>query len=387
MKKSLLIAALTLVSASAFASKARLSALQSAAHLSDVQDVLTKPDSAASMPEFATMEFGQTGTATAVTGNQAAGSGGFSRKMGDAAFGAYLGDRPTMFNEFRTLSDSTNLLGTENGLNLFYGAKAGDMTWGVGLYYSASSRKPDGTPTTTTKSQDATGLSLSAAGGGMWDAQLNVGLTNNSKYNTTATNQNSLAGKTSYKLSGGYNISSTYIYAAYEGGGATYKSATTTIDDFSKTAITLGAVDSMKKDGTEFFYGVSYVTTTMKDDSTTPTTTILAKTETARLPLIVGLESEVTSWMVARGSISQSVLIDTRKVSTATAMTTNDSGASDTTLAAGIGLKFGKLTFDGTLSAATATTTAAAGTPPSSSGVFGLDGSNFLANTSFTYMF
>jgi hypothetical protein len=372
MNKSLLIAALTLVSASAFASKARLSALQSAAHLSDVQDVLTKPDQAAAMPEFATMEFGTAGSAA----TQATGSGGFVRSMGDAAIGAYLGNRPTFNSEYRNLSDSTNLLGTENGLNLFYGAKANDMTWGVGLFYSASSRKPDGTPTTANKSQDATGLSLSAATAGMWDAQLNVGLSNNSKYNTSATNENAMAGKTTYMLSGGYHMNSTYLYASYEGGGATYKNSTATLNDFAKTGITLGAVDSMKKDGTEFFYGISYVMTTMKDDGTTPTTANLVKTETARLPLIAGFESDVASWMVARGSITQSVLVDTRKVSTATAATTNNSGDSDTTLAGGIGLKFGKLTFDGTLAAASSAT-----------GTFGSDGTNFLANTSFTYMF
>ena len=58
MKKILLIAAVTMMSTSAIASKARKTALGSAAHLSDVNDILTKPDQAMNHGDSAIFELG-----------------------------------------------------------------------------------------------------------------------------------------------------------------------------------------------------------------------------------------------------------------------------------------------------------------------------------------
>lgn len=374
MKKSLLIAALTLVSASAFASAARLNSLQSAAHLSDVQDIVTKPDTALSYGDALTLEFGSAGTSSAINGA----SGGFIRHMGDSAMAVYFGNKGTSATTWRNLADSTNLLGTENALNLIYATKMSGMNLGGGLYYSASSRKPDGTTVNTLKTQDASGLYVSARGldGGKdtWDAQLSLGLSNNAKTNDTATTDKTMAGKTSYKLSGGYWMNTTYLYAYYQNSGATYKSSTATLNDFSNNQMVVGAVDSIKKDGNEFFYGASYKSTTNKDDGTTPAAAISTKTETTSIPLIAGLESDVTSWMTLRGSITQAVLVNSKKVASTTATTTKDDGASNTTVAAGAGFKFGKVMFDGTLNAGT-------------TGNFGTDAAGFLASTSFTYLF
>ena len=373
MKNTLLIAALTLTSASAFASLARLNSLQSAAHLTDIQDITTRPDQALNYGDAITLEFGTASSATAA----GTASGGFIRKMNDSALAVYMNNRTTSASTFRTLTGDASLLGTENALNLDYATKMTNMQVGVGLYYSASSRKPD--LVTSTKTQDATGIYLSAVAPNAWDAQLAVGLSNNAKYNDTATTEKTVAGKSSYKLSGGYWMDSTYLYAYYQNTGATFKSSTATLNDFSNTEMLVGAIESMKKDGTEFFYGAAYKSVVNKDDGTLQTSSISAKSETTTLPLIAGIESEANSWLTLRGSITQSVLLNTRKIASSTSTTTKTDGGGDTTVAAGTGIKFGKVMFDGTLSA---TNNSAV-----TNGTFGTDGANFIANTSFTYLF
>jgi hypothetical protein len=256
--------------------------------------------------------------------------------------------------------------------------KMNDMTVGAGLFYASSNRKPDTAPGLTTKSQDASGLYLSAAsngGNGGWDAQLALGLSNNAKASTNGAADDTLKGKTTFKLSGGYEMDSLYVYANYSQGGATNAPAGGTYNmDRTDTGYQLGVIDSHKKDGTEFFYGGSYADATYKDDAASATT---AKTEVSSLPLIMGLESDVMSWLTLRGSITQNVILGSTKATTpAGVVGVNNGNASNTVVAAGTGLHFGKMTFDATLASASNAT-----------GVFGTDGANFMAMSSFTYLF
>ena len=137
MKKLMLIAVVTIASVSAHASKARLAALQNAAHLSDIQDtVQAKPDQAVNY-EAATVEFGG-----AAAGQEA--EGGFIRKMGDAAFGLYLGRSSTTYLAATSAvasaaganADETavynSLFAQDNTLQLTYATKMGSMTDGAG---------------------------------------------------------------------------------------------------------------------------------------------------------------------------------------------------------------------------------------------------------------
>lgn len=390
MKKSLLIAALTLVSASAFASRARVQALQNAAHLSDVQDILPKPDQAAALPEFATIEFGTMNSAAATTtttttyaaspGTPIA-SGGFTRKMGNGALGLYLNNTDLTTNLYRGLCATAGVtcLSVENPLNLIYGMNTGDMTWGVGFLYSKSERKPD--TVTSQKSQDVMGVALSASGKAGWDAQFATGFGSNAKVGS-ASGDTKFTGQGTYRLAGGYKMDTVYMYASYGQSGAKVETATGTVTaDRKDSAISLGVVDTRKSDSTDFFYGISYNMITYKDDATIATTGFsttygagVTKVDISTLPLIFGFESGVTSWMTLRGSVTQNVVIGNTKAVTTTATTQNDSNAASTIAAAGLGFKWGKFTADGTLRAST-------------TGNFGSDASNFLGTTSFTYMF
>lgn len=371
MKKTLLIAALTLASTGAFASKARLGALSSSPHLSDIQDIFTKPDRAASMGEWATAEFG-----TANTSGKA--EGGFVRMAGDAAWGAYLGHlAPAIYQggtaaagNYRAFDAA--LLNAENPFNLVYGAKAGDLNWGLNFNYSKSDMK------STKKKQDAMGLVLGASSGA-WDAHLGIGLANNAS-KEVATVESKLTGKTTIDLGAGYWMDTMYMFLNYAMGGAKYNNGTTDTMDRGDSTIKLGVVNDHKKDGMDFFYGAALQMTTLKDDATAPTSlgATVNKITKNTLPVWFGIEAEAASWLVLRASVTQNfgLLFNSQKSDTTAAGGESDTVADSTTASAGLGMKWNKWMFDGTLSSATDAT-----------GRFGLDQAGFLANASVTYNF
>ena len=84
----------------------------------------------------------------------------------------------------------------------------------------------------------------------------------------------------------------------------------------------------------------------------------------------MGLEVDANSWLTLRGSVTQTVLYGENK--TEAAATTKDQLTNDTVVAAGAGIKWGKINLDATLAGA----------------VNGqVNGNNLLANGSLTYMF
>jgi len=369
MKKLLVLAAVTIASVSAFASKARLNALQASMHLSDAQDVVghaggpIKPDQAAANGEWVTLEWGGTTTATSNA------EGGFVRKMGDnAAMGAYLGNRSDTFATFRAATTTpASYLNQPNPLNLYYGAKAGDMTWGLGLFYVSAENK------VAKQKENITGLTASATSAAGWDAQLLLGLGGETKNEITVGSERALKAGSNMKLSGGYAMDTMYFYASYGTATAKETIGTTTPHDFDSQTTALGVVNSHKKDGTDFFYGIAYSMAVSKDKATG----VDSKDETTTLPVIIGIEAEAASWLVLRGSITQNIaLVGSRKVSAGTAAATVDGTPADsTTVAAGAGVKFGKFIVDGSF--------ANAGT---NGGAVGSD-ANFLTQASMTYSF
>lgn len=355
MKKMLLIATMTLAATSAFASKARLSSLNSATHLSDTRDVLTNPALSTAHGDWVTFEMGATATTVSTTTTPKA-EGGFSRSMGESRYGFYLGNEPAWVTQFR--ETTATMTGSENPIDLFYASKAGDLAWGAGLYYSNSDKKA------TSKKQTATGINIGAAQGA-WDARLTLGLTNTFKNTATAGSEVDFKGSSAMELSGNYNMDGMTYSASYATNGA--KKTTGSTDNFDKksTTYSLGAEYSNKKDGADFFYGVKYNSIERKD-SVADT----KYTETS-LPVYAGIEAEATSWMVMRASVTQNVLLGSTKEATATGGEA-DTIANNTAVAAGVGMKWGKLTMDASLAGATSGD---------------VNGSTLLSNAALTYMF
>jgi len=365
MKKTLLIAALALAATPAMASKARLSALNNSAHLEDIQDTLKNPAKVTKHGDWLTFEMG-TNAYTAASQAAPRAEGGFARGMGDARYGFYLGHHATWVTETRTNNTPIAMTGTyltnENPINVFYGAKAGDIAWGVGLDYSSSDKKA------TKLKQQAAGLNF-GADAGVWNAYLQLGLLNTFKNEFTAGSEVDFKGKNAIVLGGEYNMDTlTFNALASMNGGKETVGTTDTVDRTMST-YNVGVVNSHKSDGSDFFYGANYIMTTDKDGVGAED-----KIETSSLPVFAGIEADATSWMVLRASVAQNFILGSTKTTTAGAGGDATSITQNTTVAAGAGLKFGKLLVDGTLEAASSNTAA-------------LNGNAFLANGSVTYMF
>jgi hypothetical protein len=372
MKNTLVMAAaLAMIASPAMASKARLTALGNAAHLEDIQDVFVNASKITQHGDWLTFEMGKAngslvGTnapATNDIGNPHA-EGGFTRSMGDAKYGFYLGSTPSWVTDVRQATYLVN----ENPINLFYGTKAGDLAWGAGLMYSNSDRK------TVKAKQSALGLNAGVTGAN-WDAGLNLGLTNTYKNEATAGAEVDFKGKTAIGLNAKYTMDTLTFSGdvALNGGKEeTGTSPVVTTHDYDRSTYALGVVNSHKADGADFFYGASLSMLTNKDNKTADT-----KTETMSLPVLIGIEADATSWMVLRASVTQNFLLGSTKTTGAAITSPADEAdtiGNNTSVAAGAGLKFGKLMLDGTLEAANSNTAA-------------LNGNAFLANAAVTYMF
>ncbi len=377
--KNLITLALVLASTSAFATRARVTALGNSPHLTDVTYVYGNATWMMTLADSLTIESGATANnfttaGGADTSNIGLGSEGLMiRSMGDAKFALGLGhDDSTSFAN-RGLANAAaaaaaltwNIKPQQNPLFLAYGMKMGDMSVGAGLRYSNyDDKKGD-------EKESSMALNFGARSAA-WDVALDLGLTDEWKTGATNASPNdSYKGKTAISLTGGYNVTETmYVNAGFKTGGAKLEDAATEVADFSYTNITVGVTESIKKDGAEFFYGAGLLSTSSEEKTSTQ------KTTSMKMPLIIGLEADANSWLTLRGSVTQTLLlVDSDKTETAGVASVETSpGANSTTLAAGAGLKFNKVTVDGSILA-------------NGSQVINAGANNLLGQVGLTYAF
>ena len=416
MKNALLIAALTITSASAFASKARMNALQSSEHLLDTQTIFQNPADIMSLPDHVSVEWGaSSNTSSGVDSGTA--EGGFFRSMDDMKWGIYFGRKSpftagyrnnpfAVTKEITAESGSSKFLfgsgagvnvfqGQDNPLELFWGMK-GDINYGASLTYS-DSKVTRATGSTATQlaeaSQQSMGLRLGAKTD-MWDAYANLGLINRattrseSSFSSLGDQSAEYKGDTSFKVGGSYVMDSMYYHLSYASDGAKIDETTSSVSNpeaNKKTGqvITLGAINQNSFEGGQFFYGASLVNTTGKHEVVNRANVVAQSTEykisSMALPVLAGVEFDATSWLTVRGAVSQNLPFSTGKTEQTTGSTTtaqNSNNATNTSVTAGVGMKFGKLTFDGFLRGS-----------KNAGGKFGSDAENFLGNASVTYLF
>lgn len=329
MKKTLALA-LVLAGSSAFGSTARMKALQSPAHIQDVNTVFTRPSDMMYLPEAMAIDFGMADTtAPIVPAVGDAAQGGMVKAMGEARVGFFVG----VVDQARTGS----YLGVENPFSVAYGAKAGDINWAVVFNYASSDKKVTTDPDDDQK-QSYMGLTGSAVMGDItFGANLGLADTAQGVGGTTTGNGSFKYSRAPLSVFGQYAMGDWTAYGTYEM-ATTKDDATGTEVKTDTTNLTIGAVNSMKKEGADFFYGVAYAMGTSKVGTT--------KTDTSRLPVLIGIEADAASWLTLRGSVKQNVLLGSDKT------TETDSAPHDTTVAAGAGLKFNKAVLDFTLTAA-----------------------------------
>lgn len=343
--KKILVIALALASVNAFGSRARMSALGNAEHLIDSQTVYGNPSDMFYVGgDFVALESGLTATNNAGENSE----GMVVRSMGDAKMGLSLGHHSANASSFAgglrqglVLPGLTNA-NQQNPLELSYGMKVGDTSYAGTLVYSNYNDKFNSAKETST------GLRFGMRAGAI-DASLGLGLVN-----TVETAAFKYKGTLGLTAKVGYAIDTMYVFGKVLAAGFKNENAVSGAElaKFDTTDIQVGVVSTVKKDGSEFFYGAKLVNTSSKETVTDTKTTAL------NLPITMGLEVDANSWMVLRGSLTQKlVLLDNSKTETAGVANPEFSpGVNTTTAAFGAGLKFNKLTLDGTILAAGAQT-------------------------------
>ncbi|WP_413289059.1 hypothetical protein [Bdellovibrio sp. HCB337] len=396
-KSILTVAAVLSVAAPAMASKARLASLQNAAHLVDTQSIFDNPAKSYLMGDFATLEFGATSTASNgantpenfTTNGGSAGAavfygenaeGGFVKSYGDAKVGFYMGRKSPFTTRVRSL---LGFAGQENPIEFMYGFQAGDMKMAASFNYSKSDKKVAGGQ----QKQDAMGLRFGAVATN-WDAALTFGLGSKATGNaasgfglTAADADSEYKGTTGFKLNGGYWFENTYVFASYYQDGVELSGMTgaggfagVTDAKIEQSQYEIGVIDTIKADGMNFFYGVSYLGFTSDDKEDNAAVDAQFKAEQTMLPFVVGVEADAASWLVLRASVKQNVILGSNKTNGGDSLT----NANNTTVALGAGMKFNKFMLDSTL---------AAGSVPATAGTGNINANDLMANASLTYLF
>lgn len=360
MNKLITIAALVAIAApSAFASKARVEALGSTQGApNDIQNIFAYPSRVNDFGNAATVEFGSSSKDTTGTAANKSAEGGFFRNMGDSVFGIYFGRKSAVYPQLKTLLGTptvgtTQLTtdGQNNPFELFYGMKMGDVTYGASLTYSNYEDKVF--VANKLNKESLLGLRLGAATGDL-DVGLLAGLSSAADFYgaTAASSVQKYKGKTGLALNVTYTVmSDLLVHGSYGMDGAKFDTGVTgaTETEAEATSMKLGVESNVKGDGHAFYYGAYYTSTVGKNK------TADFKQETSKLPVYMALEADATSWLVLRASMEQSVLVASAKTATAGTSTAETTGANDATVAAGLGLRFNKLTMDASLTGANST--------------------------------
>ncbi|MGZ3691606.1 MAG: hypothetical protein ACXVAX_08885 [Pseudobdellovibrio sp.] len=347
--KKLLVIAVALAAVNAQATRARVAALGNSPSLVDTATVYNNPaDIFALGGDYVTLESGVTDTFAApntVQGGNAEGM--IVRTMGDAKMGLSLGHEDMNASAWGLRNVPAPLaafaVNQQNPLELTYGAKAADMNWAGTLVYSNyDDKKAD-------NKENSLGVRFGARAAN-WDAAVRVGLASTVDLGGVG----KYTGATAIGVNGGYQMDSIYWVGNVATSGFKVEN-TAGVEQlkFTGTQYAVGAETTVKKDSTALMYGAKIA---MTDTKATAGGSDVKNTSTT-LPVWISVEADAASWLTLRGSVTQTVLIDSTKQETTPVAGGTDSefspGTNNTTVAFGAGLKFNKVTVDGTLSTAT----------------------------------
>lgn len=347
MKKALVFAALTMMSASAFASKARVAALGTTVTVADdVQEVFVNPAKMFGFGDMLTIEYAATNP-----------EGGFFRSSGDTKYGIYLGHRSSSFSSLVTATQnvSATAIGEQNPFEIFYGSKMGDSAWGLSFLYSNANDK-------VAKAKSSTMGLRAGYNTDAFEVYANLGLAGTTEVENTVTGKSDMT----VRIGGEYFMGDSTVYAdVLSGAGKVTPNGGADVK-ITKMDWTVGYETKVRSEAAHFFYGVKLASEETKVGD--------QKTTAMKLPLYAGVEGDAASWLALRGFVQQSVLLNSNKVDpgNGAAATTDKEGMNDTSTGLGASLKFGKLWIDGTLSA-------------NNSGTLNTD--TLLATTSLNYWF
>ena len=347
MKKTLLIAALTLVSASAFASKARVNALQNSHTVSyDVQDIFNNPAKVTELGTLFTVEDGQNtmpgSSATTAYQFAPAAEGGFLRSENNRVWGLYLGHKSYENYTLKaiTTASATPYLDQSNPIDLFYGQKNGNHSWALNLSYSQGKDETMGGENTA----------YGVRGGWLadiWNAYAQLGLASTGKGGAGQDYKGDLLAK----VGGELDLWGMRFFADYGQASGTNASGGAAGDIKGRIdGGDIGVEHKIKSDVAHFFYGVKYTNTNVSTDMDA-LAGMAGHNNYWAIPLYAGIEADAASWLVLRAALSQSLVNYQEGMNLVTTARVDKTNYYDTMATLGAGLKFNKLIVDGLLSA------------------------------------
>lgn len=340
MKSFALVLSVLAFTSSAWASKARVGALQGAFDLRDVQTTFNNPAYIHSLGSLLTFEMG----GTSATANPKA-EGGFLMKKDGATWGAYLGHASAQQNALRAVGGTTYPK-MENPVDLFYGKD----NWAAGVSLSQSQDLTASTKQTTMSARF--GLIMADASELAVNADLFAEATN-----ASGTTDDSYHGAPIVSVDYQRELGDKWGLDVGVGYGDTKQDSSGASQKVKLTSATVGLIHRPMP---EVYYGISGSFAEMDIEG--------AKTTNSTVPLFIGIEKDVLSWATFRGSIKQNFLLGESKTSTTQAKRNTN----DTTVALGLGMKSNGFTLDGLIAGST-------------NGK--VDGNNVLTTGSVTYNF
>lgn len=302
----------------AFGSKARLASLQGADHLIDIQTTFTNPVHINYLLPFITYEMGASGNGA---------EGGFSQKLSDGKnLAFYLGH-----NNTNDLRGTATFLDQQNPIEVIYGM--GDKAFSAS--FSTVDNKKSGTKETTL---------IGKYGMSTVDSQFYAHLHLISQAAKNGTPDQKLNAAPVITIGGSKDLGINRIFGGLNYGSARTETGTTSTDT-KDTGLSVGCENrSLKKQDADIYYGaqLNYFSRDIEGKKITKTS----------LPVFLGMELNMNTWAVFRGSVSQNFILGSTKDET-TGNNDADGINSNTFFAGGLGLKYNNLTLDGSLAAQT----------------------------------
>ncbi|WPU64976.1 hypothetical protein [Peredibacter starrii] len=424
MKKQLTVAlGLAVLATPAFATKARLQALgedsYGSAYINDNRNIWLNSAQVNNHKDLVTYEFG--GNVNQDSNETARGEGGAFKAMGNMVYGVQFGGASNTGNALRTgaglisatgdFTDPTNptdvsYQGTgleENNIAVFVGGDMG-LKWGANLEYAKTAQEDS--PVSSEAMRTRLGVIM-----GDTQVYANINLINNAKGETSVTPSAgavNLDGTAKFEGDLGYQVGAIHAingntlfvdYRSFDMSSDINATGTLgTIDqkkDISSKQgeIGIGRVERLN-DKTSLFLKGSFFMRDIENDhgkgaGTSATLfgllcsnggiTACEEYKTQRVPVVIGLETEATSWLTLRGSVSQ-VVWGTNKING-----TESTVRNSTAINAGATLKFGELSVDGVIGTADAATAVAGENTAGGNGTLRTD--NLMSRVAMTYRF
>jgi hypothetical protein len=397
MKKQVIVAlGLAVLATPAFASKARLQALgednYGSQFINDNRNIWLNAAQINNHKDLVTFEFG-----TESAGDDAAtprGEGGVYKNHGNLVYGVHFGGASSTGNALRAasglLAGATPDSSEQNNIDVFVGGDAG-MKWGANLGYAKNA--VEGSNLSSESMRTRLGVIM-----GDTQAYANLNLINNAK---SAAGQK-FEGKLGYQVGLIHAWEGHTLFADYR----TFEAENTTQKKdigLKRLEVGIGHVERLN-DKSNLFAKASYLMGEVENKTALGQTSFGAlcgtgnaalfcsEYKTSQVPVVVGLETEATSWLTLRGSVGAVVWGSEEDK-------TNERSIQNATIInAGATLKFGELSVDGVIgnnagnSVTTNTTTPAGSTTTQTGSANGTDSGvlrtdTLMSRVSMTYRF